>query len=403
MSTYEQTSTSQEDGEWVLEAGALVLADGGICCIDEFNLMRESDRASIHEAMEQQTISMAKAGIVCKLNTRCAILAAANPKNLHAMSEPEGTSSINIGIATPLLSRFDLVFILKDERIPEWDDAIANHLLAQVTTGFQELIVKQDAELWPAQKLQTHFAAVSQVQPKMTPIASAILGAYYRKCRSDDERDQGRTTVRLLDSLNRLAEAHARLLFRDHVTVIDAIVTIRLMESTFGFGRIVKPYDVIKEELPLGPDNEEIKCILDILEIDQQTFEAENVKKPIPNPKGQSTNHVTQKDPKSIHSSQKTISQNHSSQNQHVQVINTQTQNSTAQNEPKPNASASQAVTQAKKPASLLSSQFKRPKPHQIQPSNFQAVAEMDPDELDEILSFDNGKVFFIGEKINFK
>lgn len=248
------------------------MADGGICCIDEFNLMRDSDRASIHEAMEQQTISMAKAGIVCKLNTRCAILAAANPKNLNAMSDPDGTSSINIGIATPLLSRFDLVFILRDERIPEWDDAISNHLLAQAKTGFKGFQTDGNNELWSEQKLQSHFDAISQVQPKMTPIASAILSAYYQKCRMDPERDLGRTTIRLLDSLNRLAEAHARLVFRENITAIDAIVTIRLMESTFGFGRIVKPYDVIKEILPFGPEEDEIKCILEIFEIDKNIF-----------------------------------------------------------------------------------------------------------------------------------
>lgn len=75
---------------------------------------------------------MAKAGLVCKLNTRCAVIAAANPKNLYTMSESQGTSSLNIGIASPLLSRFDLVLILRDERDPVWDARISEHLLAQV-------------------------------------------------------------------------------------------------------------------------------------------------------------------------------------------------------------------------------------------------------------------------------
>lgn len=378
----------KEDGEWVLEAGALVLADGGICCIDEFNLMRESDRTSIHEAMEQQTISMAKAGIVCKLNTRCAVLAAANPKNLHAMSEPEGMTSINIGIATPLLSRFDLVFILKDERIPEWDDAISFHLLAQVTTGFQDLLVAKDAEIWEQKKLQIHFAAVKQIQSKMSPIASATLAAYYRKCRSDPLRDQARTTVRLLDSLNRLAEAHARLVFREEVTVIDALVIIRLMESTFGFGRIIKPYDVLKEEMPLGPNQEEIKCILDILDIDEVSFQENETK--VPN---QTSGNTLQNSQKLSNSSQRNSSQIQNTQDKNiVNLIQTQkpeTQNVIKQNTPP----TLQIPIHSQKPSTPEPYQFKKLVIQKAQASNVQALHSndsFDPDELDQILSFDD-------------
>lgn len=356
----------------MLEAGALVLADGGICCIDEFNLMRESDRASIHEAMEQQTISMAKAGIVCKLNTRCAILAAANPKNLHAMSEVGGTSSVNIGIATPLLSRFDLVFILKDERIPEWDNAIADHLLSQVITGFQGFSTEVNGELWNQQQLQSHFNAISQVQPKMTPIASTILATYYRMCRSDPERDQGRTTIRLLDSLNRLAEAHARLVFREEVTAIDAIVTIRLMESTFGFGRIVKPYDVLKEELPLGPDPEEIKCILEIFDIDEDEYKT--------------CGHNPPNISKSIENSQAKIKQNNP---QDSPKINSQHKHS--QPSVSPTTSVSSAVTTSPKYNSFdtpESSQANLIRSQTVADIGLSIAANMDEDELDEILSF---------------
>lgn len=371
----------------MLEAGALVLADGGICCIDEFNLMRETDRSSIHEAMEQQTISMAKAGIVCKLNTRCAILAAANPKNLHAMSEPESTNSINIGIATPLLSRFDLVFILRDERIPEWDDAIADHLLSQVITGFQGFMSDENSELWTAQQLQSHFIAISEVQPKMTPIASEILGAYYRRCRSDPERDQGRTTIRLLDSLNRLAEAHARLVFRDEITAIDAIVTIRLMESTFGFGRIVKPYDVIKEELPLGPVEDEIHCILEIFGINAN--EAYEQKKP------------SESRPMTVTNQGQNISTAESSQNKVNPIISTQSSmpkvHSQSTSFHHRTESISRQVTVSPK-----FDTFATPEPPNSKPVvkslaldiGLQEAANMDVDELDELLS--------LGEHFNF-
>lgn len=256
----------QENGEWQLEAGALVLADGGICCIDEFNLMRETDRASIHEAMEQQTVSLAKAGMVCKLSTRCAVLAAANPRNMYAMSEAGGADAVNIGIASPLMSRFDLVFILRDERNVDWDDRIATHLL-EMAEGMNLEPSTSTASLWSLDKLQSHFAAVRSVYPQMTEEAHLVLGAYYAVCRADLNRDNARTTVRLLDSLARLAQAHARLMFRHEVNVYDAVMVVRLMESTHGFGRILRPFDVIREELPLGPTLEDVEAVYEALNL----------------------------------------------------------------------------------------------------------------------------------------
>lgn len=249
------------------------MADGGICCIDEFNMMRECDKASIHEAMEQQSISMAKAGIVCKLSTRCSIVAATNPKNMRAIEATNGQADVHIGIASPLLSRFDLVLILRDERNAEWDERVAQHLLARCTDveddgdkdgdgehwGDKDATESADEALWTEEQFQAHLAVVRDICPTVSPAANALLGAYFRRCRADVNRDPARTTVRLLDSLMRLSRAHARLMFRNVVTERDAATVVRLMESSWGFGNVLRPQNVLRTPLPIGPSADEVR------------------------------------------------------------------------------------------------------------------------------------------------
>lgn len=130
-------SSIKVDGGWAIDAGALVLADGGICCIDEFGCMNLEVQNAIHEAMEQQTISVAKASCTCTLNCKCVVMAAMNPptkviekKRHFGVDEPARQSVADtLGIASSLVSRFDVILLILDRRDAKWDDMIAKHVI----------------------------------------------------------------------------------------------------------------------------------------------------------------------------------------------------------------------------------------------------------------------------------
>lgn len=178
----------KESNDWSLEAGALVLADGGICCIDEFTSIRECDKMAIHEAMEQQTISVAKAGIVCKLKTRCSVLAATNPKGNYDVTQ---SITSNTAIASPLLSRFDLIFLLLDNCNESWDKSVSDFILKGHTFDSTK-------DSFSIEKLKAYFAFIrTNYFPKMTPDASIILERYYTLMRrSESSSSLDRITMR---------------------------------------------------------------------------------------------------------------------------------------------------------------------------------------------------------------
>lgn len=238
-------SALREGGEWQLEAGALVLADGGVCCVDELAQLRPHDRAAVHEAMEQQTVSVAKAGIVCKLNTRCAVVAACNPRGRYEPAEP---LHHNVALGTPLLSRFDLIFILLDTKNKAWDKLVSSYILFG---GAQTIHSKKQ---WSIEKLQMYIGLVGGVRTEMTAAANTVLRAYYMSRRRAPAREPARTTVRMLDSLVRLSQAHCRLMRRASILPADAVAAAALLDLSMRDGALADTSDALHDCFHKHPD-----------------------------------------------------------------------------------------------------------------------------------------------------
>jgi replicative DNA helicase Mcm len=246
------TATAVKDefgeGRWTLEAGALVLADMGVCAVDEMDKMQKEDRSALHEAMEQQSISVAKAGITATLKSRCALLGAANPK--YGRFDMYGDISDQINMPPSLLSRFDLIFIMTDQPEQKRDLAIAEHILK--SHGIGELIAQHrktpipgitdeyiQQQLKPVMPdidppLFRKYVAYSKRScfPILSTDAKDALISYYLKLRGIAEPNKPvPVTARQLEALVRLAEASARIRLSDTIEKHDAERVIHIVDA----------------------------------------------------------------------------------------------------------------------------------------------------------------------------
>lgn len=238
--------------EWTLEAGALVLADKGVCLIDEFDKMNDADRTSIHEAMEQQSISISKAGIVTSLQARCAVIAAANP--IGGRYDPSLTFAENVDLTEPILSRFDVLCVVRDQVDPVQDEKLARFVVdshirhhpsgnnpedadESMEQESQSQLDESDTgpEKIPQDLLQKYILyAREKVHPKLHQMDQDKVARMYSELRRESMATGSvPITVRHIESMIRLAEAHARLHLREHVLEEDVNMAIRVMLESF--------------------------------------------------------------------------------------------------------------------------------------------------------------------------
>ncbi|XP_070705202.1 DNA replication licensing factor MCM3 isoform X1 [Pempheris klunzingeri] len=295
-------TTDQETGERRLEAGAMVLADRGVVCIDEFDKMSDMDRTAIHEVMEQGRVTIAKAGIHARLNARCSVLAAANP--VYGRYDQYKTPMENIGLQDSLLSRFDLLFIVLDQMDPEQDREISDHVLrmhryrdpreqegaAMALGGTVDVLATEDPdavadvheELQVYEKhnnllhgskrkrdkivskefMRKYIHIAKAVTPVLTEEAANHIAEEYSRLRSQEQMgaDIARTspvTARSLETMIRLSTAHAKARMSKAVELVDSEVAVELVQFAYFKKVLEKEKKRSRQERDSGSEEEE--------------------------------------------------------------------------------------------------------------------------------------------------
>ncbi len=260
------------NGIFMLEAGATVLGDQGLVCIDEFDKMKDEDRSALHEVMEQQTASIAKGGIVATLNARTSILAAANP--MYGKYDPFKNITENVNLPIPLLTRFDLIFVVRDQPSKERDEKIAKHIIDLHTPQGID-----SRSLIDSETLTKYVSYAKRVDPILTKEAETKILDYYLKMRNVDADDMITVTPRQLDGLIRLATARASLLLKNQVEEEDAQRAIDLLQNMFEDAGIDVNTGKVDLGVLQGKPRSEVSKMQSFMEI-LQTLEGEP-KKPV--------------------------------------------------------------------------------------------------------------------------
>ena len=217
-----------DSGRKVAMAGVLPICSGGFAMIDEFDKMTSNDRSAIHEAMEQQTTSIAKAGIIMSLPTKTSILAAANP--IGGKYDPDESLSDNLQLTATILSRFDLIWLIVDKVDENYDDLKANHIL----NDFFDEETNQQAVYLNVKQMTAYLNYARRLEPTISSDLKVKAKELYHKLRKASKGNNGLAVgTRQLEGIMRLAYAHAKLMLRTEVTVADLEIVTDLLKSSY--------------------------------------------------------------------------------------------------------------------------------------------------------------------------